>query len=529
MNPIIRFFRAIDDGLTICVDYTANRIFTGKFMGDIQYINALVKAYLSEKKKKYYGILLKSPTFFKLVTILKIVWQTFIKIPLFNVLVFFIANTLKILIHCYSEIFIVFALTFPTMILLLNWFQTAVVAFFIGLIPFLLFDLICFSALYYFIKQKAAGEHISYWKCMQLVFQRFGTISFPLLILSAIIQETIIGYFIVALFFSYVFGIINIAFGSSIFYWFVIVFLGFLVAVGIFLLSMVLYQAYFLLLFEKISLQQALKLSRLQISTNLRYFLLFYVLLYIISAFYISKATASFLYLGFTLGSYFAFVVGTLLAFLLSQRFPAPSIPQDNVNKKGSLGYTILVIFGLINYVLLAIFIVKEYHPLIAFVQQQDDSYLASQEMKQYVNTAYQYTLQYPQTWTLYQWNENSVTFYNNYTGTATGGTWMAINVSTFNKNAFDQLFNANPGLVIEVGLTKDVTTKVTNMTIQGYDTVNYTFLKANLDYPQYETHYLIHKGNLMYDIAFVSITNDVANYDNDLFQKIINSFQFTK
>src|SRR6266446_6105650 len=113
--------------------------------------------------------------------------------------------------------------------------------------------------------------------------------------------------------------------------------------------------------------------------------------------------------------------------------------------------------------------------------------------MNQYFNNKYNYTIRYPQAWTVYVWSDNSTTFYNNYTGTLSGGTWMTINVSSYNKRAFEQLFAAEPGLVIDNGNANDITTKVTNMSLQGYDTVNYTFVKSENPYQQFETHYLIH------------------------------------
>jgi len=178
--------------------------------------------------------------------------------------------------------------------------------------------------------------------------------------------------------------------------------------------------------------------------------------------------------------------------------------------------------------VLLSVFLIKEYPSLNTFVQQQEDNLLATQETQPYTNNTYGYTIQYPQSWTVYEWNKTSTTFYNNYTGTISGGTWMTVTVTSYNSKSFDTLFNAQPGLVGS-GSTTNITTKVTNMSIQGYDTVNYTLAKQQTPYPQFETHYLIHRGSLTYDIAFISVTNDVANYNSDLFEKIINSFQFTQ
>src|SRR6266576_1873291 len=109
MNPIVRFFKTIDHGLSTCVDYFDYRIRTGKFIDDIRYYIAIATDFLSEKGKKFYTVLIKSQSFFSLINFLKTLWQTLINIPLIGVILYFIADTIKILILCYSEIFIVFA------------------------------------------------------------------------------------------------------------------------------------------------------------------------------------------------------------------------------------------------------------------------------------------------------------------------------------------------------------------------------------------------------------------------------------
>src|SRR5581483_11670497 len=173
----------------------------------------------------------------------------------------------------------------------------------------------------------------------------------------------------------------------------------------------------------------------------------------------------------------------------------------------------------------------KEYKPLLSFVQQQQDSYLASQRVKTYVNDTYGYSLEYPQNWSFYQWQNNSVTFYNNYTRTLSGDTWMTITIQPLSEGEsnFDRLYKASPGVVPDNTVSKNITTKVSNMTIQGYQAVNYLFIKPSIPYTEYESHYLILKQGDVYDISFTSVTNDVASYNTDLFQKIINSFRFTK
>jgi hypothetical protein len=530
MNPIAKFFKKIDAVLNACVDYYDYRIRTGKFFEDINNYANVTKNSFKEQGNKEYEQVKKSGLTFVLLSLLRGLWQMFLKIPLLATIVSFIAETIRIVVTCYTEIFFIFAFTFPLTILLLNWFQTAIVAFFIGLIPILLLNIYCISALYLFIKHKEEGEHITLWHSFYILVPRFRTFIFPALTESAIIQESFFGFIIISLFLSYAFELFHIYWENSFIYWFIVLFIGFLLAVGIFIFTILMYQTFFTILLENVTFRQAFKRSRTVVSSFVTYYFFFYLLSIISFAYIIWKAVVAYLYLGLTIGLYAACVVITFMAFLLWKKFHSQQLQAvETTAYKPPLLFIIIIFFGFVNYLLLAVFIIKEYQPLISFVQQQEDSFLASQEMKQYTNTTYNYAIQYPRAWTVYQWSNKSTTFYNNYTGTISGGTWMSINVATYDPSIFEPLFTSAPGVVLVVGATKDVTTKVTNMSIQGYDTVNYTLVKYQVPYSQYETHYLIHKGNLMYDIAFISVTNDVASYDSDLFQRLINSFQFTQ
>src|SRR5258708_10378210 len=278
--------------------------------------------------------------------------------------------------------------------------------------------------------------------------------------------------------------------------------------------------SYFFVLLENLSFQQAFMQSKRNIFIRLPFYSLFYILFYCIFAFIIWKAAILYLYLGIAIGLYCACIILTFLAYLLWKKFYSQTAIINEISSPKTPNlFTIIIIFGLLNYLLLAIFFVKEYQPFLAFIQQQENNFLASQDMKQYNSKVYHYSLKYPQAWTIYEWNDKTTTFYNNYTGTISGGTWMSITVTSYNSTAFVELFNAESGRIQEDG-TQNIRTKITNMSVQGYNTVNYTLVKKQTRYNQYETHYLIHKGNLLYDIAFISLTNDVASYNSDLFQE---------
>ena len=524
MNP----FKKINNALNVCVDYFDYRIRTGKFIYDIKYYIDLTVNFFTRTGKKIYHYSKKSFILVLIFYLLKRLWEIVMKVKFIALFASLFGDTLRIVVAYYAEVFIVFAFTFPLTILLLNWFQTAVIAFFVGLIPILLINIYCISALYYTIERNENGEKISLWDSFHLLTPHFNRVIFPALTAMAIIQESLLGFVIFALFLGYGFQIINVSWSGSFVYWFIIFLVGFFLVIGIGLLSLVIYQAYFTVLLENLSFVRAFKKSRVNIRTSLSYYVSFYFLLYLFSVFVIWKAAVAYLYVGMTIGLYGAGTASILLGYLFWKRYHMQPLPEpETATQKMPLLFIVIIVFGFVNYILLAVFCVKEYQPFIDFVQRQEDNFIASQDMKAYTNSTYSYIVNYPQAWTVYHWNDNAITFYDNYTGTITGGTWMTIDVSSFNQAAFEPLFTAEPGLVTQTG--KNLTTKITNMTIQGYDTVNYTIIKQQTPYPQYETHFLIHKGSLLYDIAFISLSNDVANYDSDLFQKIISSFQFTQ
>lgn len=530
MNPVLLFFKKLDAWLNACVDYFDYRVRTGKFIDDIKYYNNQVETLSVETGKKVYNDGKKSTTLSIFTSILQSLLKLAIQIPFLATCIIFIAEAITTIIFCYTEIFIVFAFTFPLTILLLNLFQSNVIAFLCCLIPILFLNIYCVSALYYFFYHKDKKEKISLWQSFRILAPRFNSLMFPGLTEFTVIQESFLGFIIAALFLSYFFQFINIAWSSSFVYWFIIFALLFIVLLGIFIFSMIVEQAYFFVLLENLPFQQALMQSKKNVFIRLPFYSLFYILFYCIFAFIIWKAAILYLYLGIAIGLYSACIILTFLAYLLWKKFHSQITQINETNfKKTSPIFTIIIVFGFINYLLLSVFFVKEYQPLIAFVQQQENNFLASEDMKQYKNNIYHYSLKYPQAWTIYEWSDKTTTFYNNYTGTISGGTWMTVTISPFTKDTFMSLFNAEPGRVEKYGIEQDIRTKITNMLVQGYDAVSYTVIKEQKPYPQYETHYLIHKGNLLYDVAFISLTNDVADYNSDLFLEIINSFQFTQ
>lgn len=526
----MKIFSHFNDFLNHAVDYLDNRIITGKFIVDI--FNQ-IKRYIKFNifvAKSIYTFLRKFGVFIVLGDLVSDLWNLLMKIPLLHRCAIMIADLTTIIISCYSEIFIVFAITFSSTFLLLDWFQSAIVFFFIALIPVILLNNFFVSALYVSVKNRETIGKRSFWQDIKVIAPHFIPINTPLVIVSAITIESIVAYFLIIFCVSEIFTFLHISWSGAILFWFIFIALSCFIVIGLFIVILVLQQSYFLVLFKGLPLETVIFQSKRHIMRSLPYYLFFTSILYSTMAIFIWRSFLTSLYIGFTLGFYCAIFLGSLLGFLLYRQFGTDDSEKEIPVKTVKKNYVIFIIIvaGLINYLLLASLIINKYQPLLSFIQQQQNNYLAQLEMKLYVNKEFGYSLEYPGYWTVYQWSQKSVTIYNNYTRTLSGGTWLNVTISPYDQNYFEQLYNDAPGIANYDSQTGNITTKVTNTIIQNYQTVNYTYIKSGLPYKQYETHYLIHKDNLLYDIAFVSLTNDVSSYNTNLYQKIINSLTFT-
>ncbi|MGH7204204.1 MAG: hypothetical protein ACREHC_07200, partial [Candidatus Levyibacteriota bacterium] len=300
------------------------------------------------------------------------------------------------------------------------------------------------------------------------------------------------------------------------------------IVIGLLLLTIIMHQAYFAILLHQIPFPKALKVGWIQLKRFPFHFFFLYVLCYLSYGIFAWKITLSYLYLGIILSFFFITLLSLFLGYLLQRKFLYTLPVQDSTipNKEKIPSFFYIVIgFGIINYWLIGILVTVQSDAILAFVQQQE-SFVATQDVRRYTNSVYRYTLEYPQAWSLYDGKNNTVTFYDNYTGTIKGGTWFTVKVSPFDQDFFTGLYKATPGIV-NVDSSQDITTKISNISVQQNEGINYTYIKHGPQNNQYETHYLIHKGDYLYDLVFMSVSNDVSDYTSDLFDKIVNSFQF--
>ncbi len=505
-----------------------DRVRTGLFVDDIKRLEKENKEHLSKETKKISAKIEKSSSYQKAMSLLKSFWKILLRIPFFEDGFFLLKDAITIAIKYYAILFITFAFTFPTLVLLMNFFDSNVTVFFFGLLPIILWNIYCLSALYLCIQKREKGEKIQLWPCYSLVFKQLPSILFISISQLAVFIEVTVLYSIVLLFFGYFFDAIGLPWGDSFIYWFGTIFFGLLLLIGIFIFTIILHQSYFYSLFEGKKINDAFHAGIFVVKIYATPIIIFYLLVYIFACAIIYGASLYYLYIGFALSIYLLLHASIFLGFLLRRRFfNTLSVQSTNVSTKSTFTFTILIIFGFVNYVLSAFVITSQFQYITSSVEKYRDNYFLSKALITYTNDIYGFMIQYPQNWADYEWRGSSVTFYNNYTGTVTGGIWLNISVTPYSDEAFVKYYEARPGLVTLNKDTNDVITKVSNISVQGYPGVNYTYYIPQDPYPQYQTHYIIRKDQYLYRITFTTLDKDVEGNNTDLYERVVGSFRF--
>lgn len=504
------------------------RVRTGKYIGDIQVVTHEVRED-SAKKAKTETARLKQSYFYKtIVGVLEKIWSQLLKIPFFEYTVSMFIDAVKIVIKYYAEIFIMFAITFPSAILLLNLFYSAIIQFFIFTPLILLGNLYVVSALYIMIYLREKGEKISFWKALSRIKNSFFAVSKLFIFQTMLFLLSAISFSILALFFRFFFEAIAISWSDAFIYWFFVLFIGLCTMLGALILSVIVHQTYFIQLFEKKNLDDAMRYSLHFTRSYLLQFFLYYLSFYLLFVIIFFWSGLYYLYLGMTIVIFTIIHASLFLGFLLRRKFYTKlSTPNIDYTMPTKQLFGIIIFFGVINYIFTATIIVRQFNYITGVFETQRDNYFLTKEMMNYTNTIYKFSIEYPQNWNIYERHNSSVTFYNNYTGTTTGAIWLNISVTPYSERDFLRLYNAHPGLVSLETTTKDVTTKVSNITVQDTPGVNYTIFKVKEPYPEYQTHYLLHKENYVYDIMFTTLDKDIEGNNIALFEKIAGSFRF--
>lgn len=504
------------------------RVRTGKYLGDIKVVSKELREESAKSSKDQLTRFKQSSFYKRVVGTILLGWNQLLKIPFFDYTVSMFVDAVRISKKYFTEIFIIFTLTFPSAILLLNLFYSSIIQFFIFLPVILLGKLYVVSALYRMIYLREKGEKRSLWKELAEIRSSFPAISRIFLFQTMLFLLAAISFSILALFFRFFFDSIAIAWSGSFIYWFFVIFLGLCFLFCALVISVLVHQTYFIQLLENKNLNEAMQYSLHFTQSYLLHFFVYYLALYIIATILFFWAGLYYIYLGMTVVIFLAIHSSLLLGFLLRRKFYAKVSPPGTIYKVHTKQlFTIVILFGIINYIFAATIITRQFNYITGVFETQRDNYFLTKELQRYTNSIYKFSIEYPQSWNMYERRSSSVTFYNNYTGTATGGIWLNITINPYSERDFLRFYNARPGLVSLDTATKDVTAKVSNITVQGYPGVNYTIYKVKEPYPEYQTHYLIHKENYMYDILFTTLDKDIEGNNTALFERIVESFTF--
>jgi hypothetical protein len=530
-HAIRNFFKAINNFLTVCEDYIELRLLTGKAKGDVKIVTKRLKENTHERASSNSKKIYNSLTVQQFLFIVKRRWAILMRIALLENIANFIFDVFFLLKNFSVELFLNVTLTLLLFLILLNLFENYPIGFFIAFFPIMTINALFLSIIYYRIDRYIKGQKLSLLNNFQETLQHSSSVIYVILLHLFIILHIILLFPMLALFLSYIFDLIKVTWANSFMYWFLLVSSFFLITVIIFVFGIVANQAYYFALLQQKNPIQAFKAGWSLLDKYSFSFFSYYVLLYFFLILFIYWATINYFHTGLVAATVLLINGTIFLGFILRKMFINKyPIPDEPSHTKQPLLFTMIIYLGFFAYMLIALLGIKEYPNIIGFIERSQENLITKKQLtKTYTDKKFGYSLMYPKSWDLYGWHDDSITFYNNYTGTINGGIWLNITVSPFSQETFDNLYHSRPGLFSYDTQTGDVTTKISNINVNGYNGVNYIFTKANPPYPQFQIHYLIHRDKRAYDIVFVTMNKDVEERNSSIFKDIINSFKFTR
>jgi len=216
-----------------------------------------------------------------------------------------------------------------------------------------------------------------------------------------------------------------------------------------------------------------------------------------------------------------------LLTYLLRNIFLSEKVSEEKLSQNLQYGFYLSFLIGIVTYFLGSALFIQQHSNIQEFLWQEEQKSVLASELTQYQDKEYNYSINYPKSWTVYRWEDNTVSLYNNYSGSNEGGIWINISVRSDHNANFDILRSSRPGLIEYNTGTQSIMTKVSDITIQGYPGVKYTYSLPRNPAPQYQIHYLIQKDEHVYDIVFLTTSKAVQGNNLELFETIFSSFTF--
>lgn len=530
LGSIKQFFSNLDRFLTSAQQYFDNRILTGKFISDISKINLLTKIYVTEKVKIFWSKYKKTKNYQLLTATFRSIYIFLKKIPFFAEGFPMLFDAFHIIKGFSNALFALVLFTLIGLLFILFFFNRALVLFFIIAPLIVLFTLFGALMTYTIFEKRDKGIKTNFLNELKNGFGSFLSFTFLFFYHCFISLNLVILFFLFAFFLYSTFIDVPIpTWGTSFFYWLVLILLSIVLAFCLFVFSVIAWFAYYYVIFTKAKTFESL-------TRSWSYIKIYFVEIcgYSLTLFLVTLP--SFIWLIFyyrEIGIGFSIFIllheMLFLGWLFRRHFIDKNTTAATTRPHTSRVFHIIFGAGVINYLLLTSVLIRLGPQLLETMQRLREQVIMTSDVTPYTNTELGYSIKYPDSWTLYSWDKKSqsITIYNNDTKTRIGGIWVIIQVLPTNKSNFETLFRREPGLVLYDTGTKDILSKNTNLMIAGYDTVKYTFIKDSKPYPEYQTHYLIKKGLLSYDIMFKVNSKEIEDKNKFLFEKIVNSFTF--
>jgi len=513
------FFEAIED-------YLAKNIKNGRIFYDIGVLEK--KTYLAIKKSliKFY----KSKPFQDSIAILVKILKKITSIPIVDKLL----STLKIVGKSYSisaksQIFVLFII-FPLITAIIFHFNTSLKQFFIYSLPFSIIILYFETGLCRLIYKLQKNEKTSLLKELTASFKNFYSVVLIFLMYFFILN-------------SFLYLIINlIALSFEIFpntpstfnlylSEFGILYGIFLILFLLFYISVLSYHAFYIAVLENGDPIQSFTSAYNLIKRNYIY-LSFYTGLFLISSSLILVFTYYYLSdfallwaISFIIHFGFLYFYGQRRIFITENQ-NAMQLPKSQPSLLFT--YSIILITGVLGYITFVSFSLNHYPSLITYLSTWEENRNLQQNFKLYNNRENSYSIYYPSNWTLTKWKEKITTFTYNINNTSSGV--LNINIETFPISESD-FFNVNflkPGSVIVNLKSKEKIENITKIIIDGKDAIKYNVIKETTDGIEYETNYLIARGDSVIKITYSGTDLYFLRSYQDKVNKMIDSFRFT-
>lgn len=414
------------------------------------------------------------------------------------------------------QFLIVFCATFLSIPILFYLFEDYPFMFFVSFIVISLFNTFIFIYLYCFIEKK----HLSF-SLKTLLSNFFRPALF--LILNFFVFIEIISIFFIAFVYMYPF------FESLP--WFVAALIVFISILIISISTVITNQAFFFALLEENAPSLAINKSWKLLKKHFNSFLLYYSVLFLLLIPLFLQSALS--YLGnWLIFSVFLFIhLALFLNYLIRKKYVGESVYQpgefssaQNEVYTQSLLFVILLSFTI--YILSAFIVIKIHPQILENIKEMQENIKIAQSMNTYERKELSFAIDYPKSWSIYHFDETSVTFYNNFTNTNIGGVFVGVKVYPIINSDFEQIRQSAPG-PIYLAEKPDGIIKISDFSIDSYPGVKYKTAEIEDPFVRYLTIHLIRRGGSVFEISFETRSKKVEGDNKKLLDKMFSSLRF--